>query len=336
MIVNEKYEKHIGPLDDLFVDIIRYDRVRKGENMRIGFIGIGVMGRPMTLNLLKARHEVTIYARHPDKAEVQEVLQAGARLAPSARAAAMASEIVITMVPNSAQVEEVVAGPQGILEGAHKGLVIIDMSTIAPAMSRKMADLADSKGVHFLDAPVSGGSQGAEKGTLTIMVGGKQDVFERVRPVLETMGKKESVIYVGPSGSGEIVKIINNILVGTIAAATAEALVLGVKAGADLETMTRIIGISTGASWQLSNAFPLRAFNGSFQPGFMTDLLHKDLGLALDLATENQTSSSMTVQARQLFEMAHVAGYGRDDYTSVMRVLEELAGIEVRTKKQNP
>ena len=152
--------------------------------MKIGFIGIGVMGRPMTLNLLKAGYDVSVFARHPDKPEVQEVINAGARLAPSPRAVAMASEIVITMVPNSAQVEEVVAGEQGVLEGARKGLVIIDMSTIAPAMSRNLAELAATKEVSFLDAPVSGGSQGAVNGTLTIMVGGEQEVFERVRSVL--------------------------------------------------------------------------------------------------------------------------------------------------------
>jgi 3-hydroxyisobutyrate dehydrogenase len=302
--------------------------------MRIGFIGIGVMGRPMTLNLLKAGYEVTVYARHPEKAPVQEVLNAGARLAPSARAVAIASEVVITMVPNSAQVEEVVTGSQGILEGARKGLVIIDMSTIAPRVSRELAEIAAYKGVDFLDAPVSGGSLGAEKGTLTIMVGGKQSVFERVRPVLEAMGKKEGIMHVGPSGAGEIVKIINNMIVGSIAAATAEALVLGVKAGVDLETMTKIIDMSTGASWQLSNQFPLRAFNGSFQPGFMTDLLHKDLGLALDLAAENQTAVAMTAQARQLYEMTRSSGHARDDYTSVMQFLEQIAGIEVRTKKE--
>ncbi len=302
--------------------------------MQVGFIGIGVMGRSMTLNLLKAGHEVTVFARHPDKAPVQEVLHAGAKLAPSARAVAIASEAVITMVPNSAQVEEVVTGPQGILEGARKGLVIIDMSTIAPATSRKLAEIAADKGVHFLDAPVSGGSQGAEKGTLTIMVGGEQSAFEHIRPVLEAMGKKEGIIYVGPSGTGEIVKLINNMLAGTIAAATAEALVLGVKAGADLDTMTKIIGMSTGASWQLSNQFPLRALNGNFQPGFMTDLLHKDLGLALDLAAENQTPIAMTAQARQLYEMTRASGHGHDDYTSIMQFLEQIAGVEVRTKEE--
>ena len=300
--------------------------------MQLGFIGIGVMGRPMALNLLKAGHNITIYARHPEKAEVQEVINAGAKLAPSARAVAMASEIVITMVPNSPQVEEVVAGQHGILEGTRKGLIIVDMSTIAPAVSRKMAQEAAAKGAHFLDAPVSGGSQGATNATLTIMVGGEREIFEQVRPVFEAMGKKENIFYVGEHGAGEVVKLVNNMLVGTIAAATAEAFVLGVKAGADVETMAKVIGASTGASWQLNNQFPLRAFNGSFKPGFMTDLLHKDLGLALDLAAEIQTPAPATGLARQLYEMTRAAGYGRDDYTSLLRVLEQMAGVEVRNR----
>ena len=301
--------------------------------MQLGFIGIGVMGRPMTLNLLKAGHEVTIFARHPDKPEVQEALQAGAKLAPSARAVAMASEIVITMVPNSAQVEEVVAGPQGVLEGSRKGLIIIDMSTIAPEMSRKMAAAATTKGAYFLDAPVSGGSQGAVNAALTIMVGGDADIFERVRPVLEAMGKKENIFHVGPVGSGEVVKLVNNMLVGVIAAGIAESFVMGVKAGADVETMAKIIGQSAGASWQLSAQFPLRAFNGSFKPGFMTDLLHKDLGLALDLASEIQTPVAMTALARQQYEMARASGHGRDDYTVLLKILEQIAGVEVRAKQ---
>ncbi len=299
--------------------------------MQIGFIGIGVMGRPMTLNLLKAGYHVTVFARHPGKPEVQEVLDAGAKLAPSPRAVAMASDVVITMVPNSMQVEEVVAGPHGILEGARRGLIIIDMSTIAPAMSRKLAELASKRDVHFLDAPVSGGSMGAVNGTLTIMVGGEREIFEQARPVLEAMGKKENIFYVGPSGSGEVVKIVNNILCGAIAAAIAESFVLGVKAGADVDTMAKIIGVSSGTSWQLANQFPIRAFNGSFQPGFMTDLLHKDLGLALDLAAENQTPAVMTALTRQMYEMARASGYGREDYTSLLKVLEQMAGVEVRS-----
>ena len=300
--------------------------------MQIGFIGIGAMGRPMTLNLLKAEHHVTIFARHPDKPEVQEVVGAGAKLAPSPRAVAMASDIVITILPNSPQVEEVVSGPQGVLEGARRGLIVVDMSTIAPATSRKLAQAASAAGAHFLDAPVSGGTQGAVNGTLTIIVGGEREIFEQARPVLEVMGKKENIFHVGPSGAGEVVKIVNQVLVGAIAAATAEALTMGVKAGVDVETMTKIIGVSTGASWQLSNQFPLRAFNGTFQPGFMTDLLHKDLGLALELAADNTLPVPMTALARQLYEMTRAEGYGRNDYTAVLKVFEQLAGVEVRTE----
>src|SRR5579884_195577 len=300
--------------------------------MQVGFIGIGVMGRPMTLNLLKAGHHVTIFARHPEKPEVQEVINAGAKLAPSSRAVAMASEVVITMVPNSMQVEEVVAGPQGIFEGARKGLIIIDMSTIAPSVSRKLAQDAGKYGAHFLDAPVGGGSQGAGNGTVTIMVGGERDIVEQPLPVREAMGKKENICHVGPNGTGEVVKIVNNILCGAIAASIAEAFTLGVKAGADVNTMAKIIGVSTGASWQLSNQFPLRAFQGNFQPGFMTDLLHKDLGLALDLAAENMTPAAMTALTRQLFEMARAEGFGREDYTSVIKVLEKMAAVEVRSE----
>src|SRR6266478_6888180 len=204
------------------------------------------------------------------------------------------------------------------------------MSTIAPSMSRKLAETASRNGVHFLDAPVSGGSMGAVNGTLTIMVGGEREIFEQARPVLEAMGKKENIFHVGPNGSGEVVKIVNNMLSGAIAAAIAESFVLGVKAGVDVDTMAKIIGVSSGASWQLANQFPIRAFNGSFQPGFMTDLLHKDLGLALELAAENSTSLPITALARQLYEMARAAGYGREDYTALLKVLENMAGVQVR------
>ncbi|HEY0755612.1 MAG TPA: NAD(P)-dependent oxidoreductase [Ktedonobacteraceae bacterium] len=298
--------------------------------MQVGFIGVGVMGRPMTLNLLKAGHHVTIFARHPEKAVVQEVIEAGAKLAPSPRAVAMVSDLVITMLPNSPEVEEVVTGAQGILAGARKDLIIVDMSTIAPATSRKLGELAAAKGAHFLDAPVSGGSQGAVNGTLTIMVGGAKNIFEQALPAFEAMGKAENIFYVGPQGAGEVVKLVNNSLVGAIAASIAESFVLGVKAGVDVETMAKIIGVSAGANWQLSTQFPLRAFNGSFQPGFMTDLLHKDLGLALDLAAENHTTVPITALSRQLYEMARAAGYGREDYTSLLKVLEQMAGVEVR------
>jgi 3-hydroxyisobutyrate dehydrogenase-like beta-hydroxyacid dehydrogenase len=221
-------------------------------------------------------------------------------------------------------------GSQGILAGAHKGLVVVDMSTIAPSVSRELASLAAEMGVGFLDAPVSGGTQGAHAGTLTVMAGGDAAAFERARPVLDAVGK--NVFHVGLSGSGQVIKLVNNILVGVIAGATAEAFVLGVKAGADVATMAEVVGLSAGASWQLANQFPIRAFNGSFKPGFMTDLLCKDLGLALDLGNEQRSPLFFTALARQLYGEAQAAGYGRDDYTSVLRVLESVAGVEVRTE----
>jgi 3-hydroxyisobutyrate dehydrogenase-like beta-hydroxyacid dehydrogenase len=203
------------------------------------------------------------------------------------------------------------------------------MSTISPVVTRDLAERSVERHVHFLDAPVSGGTQGAQAGTLTIMVGGDADALEIARPVLEAMGKK--IFHVGPSGAGEVVKLVNNVLVGTIAAATAEAFVLGAKAGADVATMAEVVGASTGASWQLANQFPLRAFPGTFQPGFMTDLLVKDLELALELGEETHSPLVVATLARELYGEAQKQGYGRDDYTSVLRVLESKAGVAVRT-----
>lgn len=295
---------------------------------RVGFIGIGVMGRPMCLNLLKAGFPLTVYSRRPESAD--QVVEAGATRADSPRALAEASDVVITMVTNSPDVEAVLLGPDGALAGAHAGLILVDMSTIAPAVARKVAAVAAVRGVPMLDAPVSGGSQGAEAGTLTIMAGGDRDVFERVRPVFEAMGRRENILHVGPSGAGQTVKLINQHLCGVIAAADAEAFVLGVKAGADVATMARIIGASSGGNWQLANPVALRAFTGSFEPGFFTDLLIKDLDLVLELATEQGVAAPLAAQARQLYERARQQGYGRRDYTSVFVPLEDDAGVQVR------
>jgi 3-hydroxyisobutyrate dehydrogenase len=299
--------------------------------MRVGFIGLGIMGKPMARNLLRAGHTLTIYARHPDT--VRDLVAEGATLAESSAAVGHASEVVVTMLPNAPEVEEVVLGPGGVLEGAKAGTVIVDMSTIAPAASRKLAEACAAKGVAFLDAPVSGGSVGAERGTLSIMAGGDADAFARVRPLFAAMGRDEAIFHVGPSGSGEVVKLANNMLCGVIAAASAEALALGVKNGVDATTLAEIIGMSSGASWQLSNVFPLRVWDGSFTPGFMTDLLLKDLGLALDLAEAGGVPLRLTEQARTMYEAARAAGHGRDDYSSVMLQIEEAAGVQVRADK---
>ena len=295
--------------------------------LRVGFIGLGAMGLSMARNVARAGFELAVWARRPESA--QAILDEGVAIAESPAALARSSDVVVLMVTNSPDVERLVAGADGLLDGARNGLVIVDMSTIAPSVSRSMAERCRQQGVSFLDAPVSGGTQGAEAGTLTIMVGGENAAFERARPVLEAMGGR--IFHVGPSGAGEVIKLVNNLLVGVIAAATAEALVLGVKAGADVQTMADVVGASTGASWQLANQFPLRAFNGTFAPGFMTDLLVKDLGLALDLGAEGRVPLLLTAVARQLFGESQAEGYGRDDYTSVLRVLESVAGVSVRT-----
>lgn len=298
------------------------------EKLQIGFIGVGVMGRGMVKNLLKAGFPVTIYARHPEK--VQEVLEAGARLVGSSREVAENSDVVITMVPNSPEVEEVVLGPNGVLEGARAGAVVIDMSTINPATSRKVAERCTEAGVSFLDAPVSGGAWGAENGTLSIMVGGEPEVFERCRPVFAAMGRADAIVNVGPVGAGEAVKLVNNMLGAVITAATAQAFTMGVKAGVDPAIINEVVSKSTGTSWQLQNAFPRNVFNGAFNPGFFTELMHKDIKLVLELGAESGVSVSLADEARRLYEAAIMAGYGRDDYTSVIRPMEQAAGVEVR------
>ena len=295
--------------------------------MRIGLIGLGAMGLPMGRNIMKAGFDLAVWARRPDSAAA--ILADGATWADSPHALAERSDVIVFMVTNSPDVRSLVV-EQGVLDNAAPGTVLVDMSTIAPAVSRDLAATCMTRGVYFLDAPVSGGTQGAEAGSLTIMVGGEEVALDRVRPVLEAMGSR--IFHVGPSGSGEIVKLVNNLLVGVIAAATAEALVLGAKAGADVGVMAQVVGASTGASWQLANQFPLRAFNGTFKPGFMTNLLAKDLALALDLGEEMGAPLELAAVATHLYEQVRAQGYGADDYTSVLRLLESIAGVTVRTE----
>jgi 3-hydroxyisobutyrate dehydrogenase len=295
---------------------------------RVGFIGVGVMGRPMARNLLKAGISLTIWARR--RAKVEDVVAAGARWADSPAAVGAASDVVITMLPNYPEVEAVTLGSAGILDGLRPGGVVVDMSTIAPQASRRIAAACAERGVDFLDAPVSGGTAGAAAGTLTIMVGGDRATFERVRPIFHALGAPEHLVHVGPVGSGEVVKLVNNVMAAGIAAAVAEALVMGVKAGVPLETLTRIVGASTGANAQLSTVFPMRVFNGSFALGFATDLMTKDVELALELAREVGSPLPVAERVVELFRAAQAAGYGQEDYTSVIRPLEAQAGVEVR------
>ncbi|NWJ48965.1 MAG: NAD(P)-dependent oxidoreductase [Chloroflexi bacterium] len=297
---------------------------------QVGFIGLGIMGRGMALNLLKAGFPLTIYARNPQK--VQDIVAAGALLVNSSREVAEKSEITITIVPDSPEVLEVILGQNGALEGAQPGSIIIDMSTINPATSRNVAEHCNAKGVHFMDAPVSGGSIGAQTGTLAIMAGGDASVFQRALPIFQAMGRAEAIYHVGVVGSGEVVKIVNNVMGAIITAACGEALAMGVKAGVEVEKIAEIVTNSSGSNWQLANAFPRNVFSGAFKPGFFTELMYKDVGLALQLAEQVGTPATMAQLARGMFESAIAAGYGRDDYTSVVRPVEAAAGVELRAK----
>ena len=302
----------------------------QNAKIQVGFIGVGTMGRGMVKNLLKEGFPVNIFARNPEK--VQDIVELGAKLVKSKAEVAKLSNIIITMVPNSPEVEEVILGEDGLLSEAQPSTVIVDMSTISPATSRKVAEACAAKGVEFMDAPVSGGSIGADTGNLTIMAGGNKATFERCLPVFEAMGRKEAIYHLGPVGAGETVKIVNNVLSGIIAAAASQALTMGMKAGADVAQMAEVVGNSSGASWQLANAFPRNVFSGAFKPGFFTELMHKDVGLARELGVAMGVEMTLADEAYKLYQAAIDAGYNREDYTAVIKPIEQAVGIEVRTK----
>jgi 3-hydroxyisobutyrate dehydrogenase-like beta-hydroxyacid dehydrogenase len=284
----------------------------------------------MARNLVHAGFDVAGYARREETAvrargEGIEIRRSLAELAAD-------REVIVIMVTTSSDVEEVVLAPGGLLASAPPGALLIDMSTIAPEVSRRVAAECGARGIGFLDAPVSGGSFGAESGSLTIMVGGEPDMVERARPIFDTVGNPERVFHVGPAGSGEVVKLANNMLVGSISAATMEALLVAVRAGVDLRALTDVISVSSGSSAQLTGQLMLRALAGTVEPGFMTDLLVKDMRLAAELAADTGQATTVTDSARALFEAAQAEGHGREDYTALLFELEKQAGVRLRLK----
>ena len=291
----------------------------------VGFIGLGIMGQPMARNLLKAGFGLVVYTRTRRKAD--GLLAEGARWADCPAAVARQAPMVITMVPDSPDVEQVVLGPQGVIEGVHPGGVVIDMSTVSPRVERAIAQQLATRGVAYMDAPVSGGSWGAIQGTLAIMVGGEEDAFRRVLPIFEAMGK--SITYMGPSGAGQVTKLVNQILVAVTLSGVAEALVFGAKAGADLlKTIEAVKGGAAG-SWQLANLGP-RIVKGDFAPGFMITLQLKDLRLILEMAQELALPLPLTALVAQLYRAAAVDGKGECGTQAVVTVLERLAGAQAR------
>jgi 3-hydroxyisobutyrate dehydrogenase len=295
---------------------------------RIGFIGLGIMGTPMARNLLKAGFDVVVYNRTASKAE--RLSSEGARKADSPEEVARHSSVIITMVSDTPDVECVILGENGIIRGVKPGSVVIDMSTISPQATQKIAAHLLEKGVYMLDAPVSGGEQGAINGTLSIMVGGDTTIFEQCRPIFEAMGK--NIIHVGPNGMGQMVKLMNQILVVGNLNAVVEALIFAQKAGVDLEKAIEALKGGAASSWQLVNLAP-RIIRRDFRPGFMVDLMQKDLRLVLEAAEAMRIPLPVTSLVHQMYYSLQAAGEGKSGTQALVKVLENLCNIKVGENK---
>ena len=292
---------------------------------KIGFIGLGIMGAPMARNLLKAGYPLVVYDIVAEK--VDEAVKAGAEAGSSSKDVAAKSEIVITMLPNSPEVKEVVLGPDGVLEGAKSGTILIDMSSIAPLASQEVAAKAKEQGVAMLDAPVSGGEPKAIEGTLAIMVGGPAETFEKVKGILTIMGA--SVTRVGEIGSGNTTKLANQIIVALNIAAMSEAMVLATKAGVDPEQVFQAIRGGLAGSTVLDAKMPL-ALQGNFKPGFRIELHIKDLANALDTAHEIGVPVPLSSMVMEAMQALRVDGKAGDDHGGLIQFYEKLAQVEVR------
>lgn len=292
---------------------------------KIGFIGLGIMGKPMAQNLLKAGHELIVHDLVP--ARVGELVKAGAKNGSSGKDVAAGSEIVITMLPNSPHVREAVLGPNGVLEGAKRGTILIDMSSIAPLASREIAAKVQEKGVAMLDAPVSGGEPKAVAGTLAIMVGGPEEVFEKVKGILGAMGS--SVTRVGDIGSGNVAKLANQIIVALNIAAVSEAMVLATKAGVDPERVFQAIRGGLAGSAVLEAKMPL-ALKGNFKPGFRIELHIKDMANALDTAHELGVPVPLSSVVMEVLQALKADGKAGNDHGGIIQFYEQLAKVQVR------
>ena len=292
---------------------------------KIGFIGLGIMGKPMAKNLLKAGYELIVYDIRPEP--VDELVRAGAKAGTSPSGVAAASEVVITMLPNSPEVKEAVLGRGGVIEGIRSGSIVVDMSSIAPLASREVSAKLAEKGVVMLDAPVSGGEPKAIEGSLAIMVGGPEEAFNKVKEILATMGK--SVTRVGDIGNGNLAKLANQIIVALNIAAVSEALVLVTKAGANPETVYQAIRGGLAGSTVLDAKVPL-ILSGNFKPGFRIELHAKDLANALDTAHEMGVPIPLTSQAMEILQALKTDGKAKDDHGGIIQFYEKLAKVEVR------
>jgi 3-hydroxyisobutyrate dehydrogenase len=293
--------------------------------MRVGFIGLGIMGRPMAKHLIDAGHSLTVWNR--SQPGIDDVVAHGALAGASPADVASKSEVVFTMVGDSPDVEAVALGDEkGIIIGAQPGLIHVDMSTISPAVTRWIAESYAAKGIEMLDAPVSGGEGGAINATLSIMVGGKADVFERCRPLFEALGK--TITYCGPIGAGQTTKLCNQVAVAVTNMAVCEALVLAAKAGVPPTTMLQAIGGGAASSWQLLNLGP-KMIEGDFRPGFKVWHQQKDLRLALEVARETALPLPATALVAQLFATVEADGHREEGTQALVKALEKLGDVSV-------
>jgi 2-hydroxy-3-oxopropionate reductase len=294
----------------------------------IGFIGLGIMGKPMARNLMKAGYQLVVYNRTPGP--VNELAAEGARAASNPRAVAEQSDVVITMLPDSPQVQEVMTGEHGVLTGARAGTLVIDMSTISPVVTQQLAQAAQARGVRMLDAPVSGGDVGAQQGTLSIMVGGSAEDFEQAKPLFEMLGK--TIVHVGGNGAGQIVKACNQIVVALTIEAVSEALVLGSKAGVDPAVILRVLSGGLAANRVMEVRGP-NFLQHNFQPGFKIALHHKDLGIALAAGREYGVSLPVTAIVDQMLQALKLRGQGEQDHSALLTLIEDLAHHRIAESK---
>lgn len=294
----------------------------------IGFIGLGIMGSNMIRNLLDAGFTVHIWNRTPEK--IPPLVDAGGVAGSSPADVATHSQIVIVCVSDTADAESVILGDSGVLAGAQAGDLVIDMSTISPSVTRTIAKRLANEGVHMLDAPISGGSEGAEKGTLSIMVGGEVDQVERALPVFRAMGK--TITHVGPSGAGQTVKLVNQIVVVINMLAVSEGLLFAEAAGVDLHKTLDAISEGAAGSWMLKNRGP-QVLARDWRPGFMVDLQQKDIRLALEAGDELGVSLLATSMVFQLYRTLQRAGLGEEGNHALAKALEALSGIRIGERK---
>ncbi len=291
----------------------------------VGFVGLGIMGLPMSLNLLKAGYPLTVYNRTTSK--TAEPASKGAAVADSPREVAQRSSVVIVMVSDSPDVEEVVLGENGVIEGIQNDAIVIDMSSIAPSVTRHIGGLLAEKGAHMLDAPVSGSSWAAADGTLSIMVGGEPDVFQRSLPVLQAMGT--NIIHIGPGGMGQVCKLVNQVMVAGTLASVCEGLLLGAKAGVDLDKVFQAVTGGAANSWQLEN-LGSRILQRDFDPGFSVKLMLKDQRLVNQASQEMELPMPVSAVARQFFYLLAQKGLGEEGTQSYIKGLEEMAKVTVQ------